>query len=58
MYADDVDLSLISVELARFNRRAQSSVTLFQSDATALDVLQWLTKYRLYVTQHRTYFCA
>ena len=47
IYADDVNFSVLSYEIARFNRLVQSSGTAFQSDATALDVLQWLTKYRL-----------
>ena len=47
IYADDVNFSKLTYEIARFNRLVQSSGTAFQSDATALDVLQWLTKYRL-----------
>ena len=47
IYADDVNFSELTNEIARFNRLVQSSGTAFQSDATALDVLQWLTKYRL-----------
>ena len=47
IYADDVNFSELTYEIARFNRLVQSSDTAFQSDATALDVLQWLTKYLL-----------
>ena len=47
IYADDVNFSELSYEIARFNRLAQSSGTAFQSDATALDKLQWLTNYRI-----------
>ena len=47
IYADDVNFSKFTNEIARFNRLVQSSGTAVQSDATALDVLQWLTKYRL-----------
>ena len=43
IYADDVNFSELTYEIARFNRLVQSSGTEFQSDATALDVLQWLT---------------
>ena len=47
IYADDVNFSELTNEIPRFKRLVQSSGTAFQSDATALDVLQWLTKYRL-----------
>ena len=47
IYADDVNFSELTYETARFNRLLQSSGTAFQSDATALDMLQWLTKYCL-----------
>ena len=47
IYAHEVNFSELTCEIARFNRLVQSSGTAFQSDATALDVLQWLTKYRL-----------
>ena len=47
IYADEVNFSELTYEIARFKRLVQSSGTAFQSDATALDVLQWLTKYRL-----------
>ena len=47
IYADDVNFSELTYEIARFNRLVQSSRTAFKSDATALDVLQWLSKYRL-----------
>jgi len=40
MYADEVDLSELPVEIEGFMRLVQSSVTTFQSDGTALDVLQ------------------
>ena len=47
IYADVVNFPELTYEIARFNGLVQSSGTAFQSDATALDVLQWLTKYRL-----------
>ena len=47
VYADDVNFSKLTNEIARFNKLVQFSGTAVQSDATALDVLQWLTKYRL-----------
>ena len=47
IYADDVNFFELTYEIARFNRPVQSSGTAFKSDATLLDVLQWLTKYRL-----------
>ena len=47
IYADDVNFSELTYKIARFNRLVQSNGTAFQSDATALDVLRWLTKYRL-----------
>ena len=40
IYADDVNFSKLTNEIARFNRLVQSSGTAVQSDATALDVLQ------------------
>ena len=47
MYADDVNFTELKLEIARFNRLVQSSVFTFKNDATALDVLQWLSKHRL-----------
>jgi len=47
MYADEADLSELPIEIERFKRLAQSSGSAFQSIATALDVLQWLTERRL-----------
>ena len=57
IYADDVNFSVLSYEMARFNRTVQSSGTAFQSDATALDVLQWLTKYRLGESTPSLFLC-
>ena len=56
MYADDVNFSEFTLDIARFNRLVQSSGTAFQSDATALDMLQWLTKYRS--CESTIYFCV
>ena len=36
IYADDVNFSELTLEIARFNRLIQSSGTAFQSDATTL----------------------
>ena len=47
VYADYVNFSELTLEIARFNRLVQSSGTAIQSDATGLDVMQWLIKYRL-----------
>ena len=47
MYPDDVNLTELKLEIARFNRLVQSSGFTFKNDATALDVLQWLSKHRL-----------
>ena len=47
MYADDVNFTELKLEIARFNRLVQSSGFTFKNDATALDVLQWLSKHRL-----------
>ena len=57
IYADDVNFSELTYEIARFNKLVQSSGTAFQSDATALDVLQWLTKYRLCELTPYLFFC-
>ena len=57
IYADDVNFSELTYEIARFNRLVQSSGTAFQSDATALDVLQWLTKYRLCESTPYLFLC-
>ena len=57
IYADDVNFSELTYEIARLNRLVQSSGTAFQSDATALDVLQWLTKYRLCKSTPFLYLC-
>ena len=40
IYAHDVNFSELTYEIGGFNRLVQSSGTAFQSDATALDVLQ------------------
>ena len=57
IYAHDVNFSELTYEIARFNRLVQSSGTAFQSDATALDVLQWLTKYRLCESTPYLFLC-
>ena len=43
MYADDVDFTELNLEIAGYNRLVQSSACTFKNDATALDVLQWLS---------------
>ena len=45
MYADDVNFIEFKLEIARFNRLVQSSGFTFKNGATALDVLQWLSKH-------------
>ena len=40
IYTDAVNFSELTYEIARFKRLVQSSGTAFQSNATALDVLQ------------------
>ena len=57
IYADDVNFSELTHEIARFKRLVQSSGTAFQSDATALDVLQWLNKYRLCESTPYLFLC-
>ena len=57
IYADNVNFSELTYEIARFNRLVQSSGTAFQSDATALDVVQWLTKYRLCKSTPYLFLC-
>ena len=57
IYADDVNFSELTCEIAKFKRLIQSSGTAFQSDATALDVLQWLTKYRLCESTPYLFLC-
>ena len=47
MYAEDVNFTELKLEIARCNRLVQSSGFTFKNDATALDVLQWLSKHRL-----------
>ena len=47
MYADDVNFTELRLEIARFNRLVQSSGFTFGNDASALDVLQWLSTHRL-----------
>ena len=47
MYADDVNFTELRLEISRFNRQVQSSGFTFKNDATALHVLQWLSKHRL-----------
>ena len=50
IYADYDNFSELPYEIARFNR-------LIQSIATALDVLQWLTKYRLCESTPYLFLC-
>ena len=57
IYADDVNFSELTYEIARFNRLVQSSGTAFQSDAISLDVLQWLIKYRLCASAPYLFLC-
>ena len=57
IYADDVNFSELTYEIARFKRLVQSSGIAFQSNATALDVLQWLTKYRLCESTPYLFLC-
>ena len=57
IYADDVNFSELTHEIARFNRLVPSSGTAFQSDVTALDLLQWLTKYRLCESTPYLFLC-
>ena len=57
IYADDVNFSELNYEIARFNWLVQSSRTAFQSDGTALDVLQSLTKYRLCESTPSLFLC-
>ena len=47
MYANDVNFTELKLEIARVNRLVQSSGFTLKNDATALDVLQWLSKHRL-----------
>ena len=47
MYADDVNFTELKLEIAWFNRLAQSSGFTFKNDATALNVLKWLSKHCL-----------
>jgi len=47
MYANEVYFSELPAEIERFKRLVQSSDSTFQSNATALNVLQWLTEVRL-----------
>ena len=47
MYADDGNFTDLKLEIARFNRLVQFSGFTFKNNATALDVLQWLSKHRL-----------
>ena len=44
MLIDDVNFTELNLEIARFNRLVQSSGFTFKNDATALDVLQWLSQ--------------
>ena len=57
IYADDVNFFELTYKIARFNRLVQSSGTAFLSDSTALDVLQWLTKYCLCESTPYLFFC-
>ena len=57
IYADGVNFSELTYEIAKFKRLVQSRDTAFQSDATALDVLQWLIKYRLCESTTYLFLC-
>ena len=57
IYADHVNFSELTYEIARFNRLVQSCGAAFQSDFTSLDVLQWLTKYRLCESTPYLFLC-
>ena len=57
IYADDINFFELTYKIARFNRLVQSSCIAFQSDATVLDVLQWLTKYRLCESTPYLFLC-
>ena len=57
IYADYDNFSKLPHEIARFNRLVQFSGTAFHSDATALHVLQWLTKYRLCKSTPYLFLC-
>ena len=50
IYTDDVNFSQLSYEIARFDK-------IIQSSATALDVLQWLTKFRLCESTPYLFLC-
>jgi len=43
MYEDETDFSELIMKTGRFKRLVRSSGTTFESSATAIDVLQWLT---------------
>ena len=47
LYADDVNFTELKLQIAMLNRLVQSSGFTFKNDATALDVLQRLSKHRL-----------
>ena len=47
MYDDDVNFTEFKLEIASFDQLVQSSSFIFENDAAALDVLQWLSKHRL-----------
>ena len=56
-YANDVNFSELTNEIARLKRLVQYSGTAFQSDAIVLDVLQWLIKYRLFESTPYLFLC-
>ena len=47
IYEDDIDFSELIVEIDRFKRLVRRNGTTFERNATAIDVLQWLTNCRL-----------
>jgi len=47
IFEDEFDFSKLIVETDRFKRLVRSSGTTFERSATAIDVLQWLTKRQL-----------
>ena len=57
IYTNDVNFSELTYEIARFKRLIQSIGTAFQSDATALDMLQRLTKYSLCESTPYLFLC-
>jgi len=57
IYPDDVNLAELRLEISRFNRLVQSRGFTLKNDATALDVLQWLSKHRLCKSKPYVFMC-